>query len=136
MKMMKKLLALVVVMTMALGLVACGGEKFPQEYKYEVEWQQGVRGEVATLTLQEDGTFTYTYTATDSNDAEREVMNCSVSGTYTKEDNKVTITIGEAVTTAYNGNDPIEMGAEGYKLTYAQGATTFEVDGTTFIPVQ
>ena len=55
MKLAKRLLVLVAAMTMVLGLVACGGEKFPQEYSYKVEWSQGVRGEVATLTLEEDG---------------------------------------------------------------------------------
>ena len=137
MKLAKRLLVLVAAMTMVLGLVACGGEKFPQEYKYEVAWAQGVRGEVATLTLNEDGTYTYTYTATDSKDANKEVMNCEVTGTYTKEDNMVTITVGEVKCHAMNGDTPIEMNNEtGYQLTYAQGATTFEVGDGTFIPVE
>lgn len=137
MKMMKKLVVLVAAMTMALGLVACGGEKFPQEYSYKVEWSEGVRGEVATLTLNEDGTFVYTYTATDSKDANKEVMSCETTGTYTKEEATVTITIGEVKCHAMNGDTPIEMNNEtGYSLTYAQGATTFELDGDTFIPVE
>lgn len=135
--MMKKLVVLVAAMTMALGLVACGGEKFPQEYSYKVEWSEGVRGEVATLTLNEDGTFVYTYTATDSKDANKEVMSCETTGTYTKEEATVTITIGEVKCHAMNGDTPIEMNNEtGYSLTYAQGATTFELDGDTFIPVE
>ncbi|MBQ6812968.1 MAG: hypothetical protein IJP06_07625 [Agathobacter sp.] len=137
MKMMKKLVVLVAAMTMALGLVACGGEKFPQEYSYKVEWSEGVRGEVATLTLNEDGSFVYTYTATDSKDANREVLNCEATGTYTKEETTVTITLGEVKCHAMNGDTPIEMNNEtGYSLTYAQGATTFELDGDTFIPVE
>lgn len=137
MKMMKKLVVLVAAMTMALGLVACGGEKFPQEYSYKVEWSEGVRGEVATLTLNEDGTFVYTYTATDSKDANKEVMSCETTGTYTKEETTVTITIGDVKCHAMNGDTPIEMNNEtGYSLTYAQGATTFELDGDTFIPVE
>ena len=135
--MMKKLVVLVAAMTMALGLVACGGEKFPQEYSYKVEWSEGVRGEVATLTLNEDGSFVYTYTATDSKDANREVLNCEATGTYTKEETTVTITLGEVKCHAMNGDTPIEMNNEtGYSLTYAQGATTFELDGDTFIPVE
>ena len=137
MKMMKKLVVLVAAMTMALGLVACGGEKFPQEYSYKVEWSEGVRAEVATLTLNEDGTFVYTYTASDSKDANKEVMNCETTGTYVKEDAMVTITIGEVKCHAMNGDTPIEMNNEtGYSLTYAQGATTFQIDGDTFIPVE
>ena len=137
MKMMKKLVVLVAAMAMVLGLVACGGEKFPQEYSYKVEWSEGVRGEVATLTLNEDGTFVYTYTATDSKDANKEVMSCETTGTYTKEEATVTITIGEVKCHAMNGDTPIEMNNEtGYSLTYAQGATTFELDGDTFIPVE
>ena len=137
MKMMKKLVVLVAAMTMALGLVACGGEKFPQEYSYKVEWSEGVRGETATLTLNEDGTYVYTYVSTDSKDANREVMNCEVTGTYTKEEATVKITIGEVKCHAMNGDTPIEMNNEtGYSLTYAQGATTFELDGDVFIPVE
>ena len=137
MKMMKKLVLLVAAMAMVLGLVACGGEKFPQEYSYKVEWSEDVRAEVATLTLNEDGTFVYTYTASDSKDANKEVMNCETTGTYTKEDAMVTITIGEVKCHAMNGDTPIEMNNEtGYSLTYAQGATTFQIDGDTFIPVE
>ena len=58
MKLAKRLLVLVAAMTMVLSLVACGGEKFPQEYSYKVEWSQGVRGELATLKLEEDGSIT------------------------------------------------------------------------------
>ena len=137
MKMMKKLVVLVAAMAMVLGLVACGGEKFPQEYSYKVEWSEGVRGEVATLTLNEDGSFVYTYTATDSKDANREVLNCEATGTYTKEETTVTITLGEVKCHAMNGDTPIEMNNDtGYSLTYAQVATTFELDGDTFIPVE
>ena len=135
MKLVKKLLVLVAVMTMALGLVACGGDKYPQEYSYKVEWTQGVRGEVATLTLEEDGSFTYTYTATDTKDASKEVMNCKATGTYTKADNIVTVTVANVECTALNGDTPITLGESGYALSYAQGATQFEIDGDTFIPI-
>jgi len=137
MKLVKKLLVLAAAMAMTLSLVACGGEKFPQTYEHKVEWQQGVRGEVATLTLNEDGTYKYTYTATDSKDANKEVMNCEVTGTYEKDGNTVKIEVGEVKCHAMNGDTPIEMNNEtGYKLTYSQGATTFEIDGNDFIPVE
>ena len=137
MKLVKKLLVLAAAMAMTLSLVACGGEKFPQTYEHKVDWVQGTRGEVATLTLNEDGTYKYTYTATDSKDANKEVMNCETTGTYVKEDAMVTITIGEVKCHAMNGDTPIEMNNEtGYSLTYAQGATTFQLDGDTFIPVE
>lgn len=136
MKLAKRLLVLVAAMTMVLGLVACGGEKYPQEYKYTVEWSQGVRGEEAILTLNEDGTFTYTYTATDSKDANKTVMDITATGTYEKEDNMVTITLGEVKGHAMNGESKVDMSSEmGYKLTYSAGATVFELDGDTFIPV-
>ena len=135
MKLAKRLLVLVAAMTMVLSLVACGGEKFPQNYEYKVEWSQGVRGEVATLTLEEDGSFVYTYTATDSKDANKEVMNCKATGTYTKEDNIVKVTVGEVECTAMNGDTPITLGESGYALSYAQGATEFEIDGDTFLPI-
>jgi len=136
MKLVKKLLVLVAAMAMTLSLVACGGEKYPQTYEYKVEWSQGVRGEVATLTLNEDGTFEYTYKATDSKDANKEVMNCKATGTYTKEDNMVTVTVENVECNAMNGDTPIDLGAGGYDLTYSQGATTFEVGDGIFIPVE
>lgn len=137
MKLAKRLLVLVAAMTMVLGLVACGGEKYPQTYKYTVDWVMGTRGEEATLTLEEDGTFTYTYKATDSKDANKNVMDCKVTGTYTKEDNTVTVTLGEITCTAMNGDTPVDLSGEtGYALTYSQGATKFELDGETFIPVE
>ena len=135
MKLAKRLLVLVAAMTMVLGLVACGGEKFPQEYKYEVAWSQGVRGEVATLTLEEDGTFTYTYTATDSKDANKEVMNCKATGTYTKDGDTVKVTLGEVECEAMNGDTPITLGESGYALSYAQGAEEFTIVGNSFEPV-
>lgn len=135
MKLVKKLLVLAAAMTMVLGLVACGGDKYPQEYSYKVEWKEGVRGEVATLKLEEDGSFTYTYTATDTKDSSKEVMNCTATGTYTKEDNIVTVTVGNVECTALNGDTPITLGESGYALSYAQGATQFELDGDTFIPI-
>ena len=135
MKMMKKLIVLVAAMAMVLSLTACGGEKYPLEYKYEVAWSEGVRGETATLTLNEDGTYKYTYTATDSKDANTIVFEYSSTGTYVKEGDTVTITFGEGTGKALNNGAEIEMNGEtGYKLTYAQGATTFAIDGDTFIP--
>lgn len=137
MKLVKKLLVLAAAMAMTLSLVACGGEKFPQTYEYKVDWVQGTRGELATLTLNEDGTYEYTYTATDSKDANKEVMNCKVTGTYEKDGNTVKIVVGEVKCTAMNGDQEIDMSSEtGYKLTYAQGATTFELDGKLFTPVE
>lgn len=137
MKLAKRLLVFVAAMTMVLGLVACGGEKYPQTYTYKVEWSQGVRGENASLVLEEDGTFTYTYTATDSKDANKTVMDITATGTYTKEDNIVKITLGEVTGHAMNGDAEVDMSSEtGYSLTYSQGATTFELDGDTFIPVE
>ncbi len=135
MKMMKKLIVLVAAMAMVLSLTACGGDKYPLEYTYKVEWSQGVRGELATLTLNEDGTFKYTYTATDSKDANSIVMDITATGTYVKDGDTVTITLGEVVGKAMNNGTEIDMSSEmGYKLTYAQGATTFLLDGDTFIP--
>ena len=136
--MMKKLVVLVAAMAMVLGLTACGGEKFPQEYKYTVEWSEGVRGEVATLTLNEDGTCVYTYTATDSKDANKEVMNCRAEATYVKEDNMVTITLGDIKCVAMNGDSKLDLASTEptwYALSYAQGATQFTIDGDTFVPV-
>lgn len=135
MKLVKKLLVLVAAMAMTLSLVACGGETYPQTYEYKVDWVQGTRGEVATLTLNEDGSFEYTYTATDTKDANKEVMNCKATGTYEKDGDTVKVTLGEVKCNAMNGETPIELGESGWALSYAQGATEFTLVGNSFEPV-
>lgn len=135
-----KLVVLVAALTMALGLVACGGEKYPQEYKYTVDWAMGTRGEVATLTLEEDGTFKYTYTASDLKDANKTVMSLEVTGTYEKDGNTVTVAVESGSGYAMNGDTKMDLTVSAddltwYKMTYAAGATTFEIDGELFTPV-
>ena len=141
MKLTKRLLVLVAAMAMVFSLVACGGEKFPQTYKYTVDWVQGTRGEVATLTLNEDGTAEYAYEATDSKDANKVVMSAKVSGTYEKDGNTVKFNIDKGEGYYMNGDTKGEFKISAdditwYKMTYAAGATTFELDGETFIPVE
>ena len=137
MKMMKKLVVLVAALTMVLSLTACGGEKYPLVYTYKVEWSEGVRGQDASLTLNEDGTYEYKFHSTDSKDPDKTVMDLTATGTYTRDGDTVTITLDEIKGQAMNANTPIDMSSEtGYKLTYAQGCTTFTLEGDTFIPVQ
>lgn len=140
MKLVKKLVVLVAALTMALGLVACGGESYPQTYKHTVDWVMGTRGENAELTLNEDGTFKYTYTATDSKDANKTVMSLEVTGTYEKDGNTVTVAVENGSGYAMNGDTKMDLTVSAddltwYKMTYAQGATTFEIDGEDFVPV-
>ena len=137
MKLVKKLVILVAAMTMMLSLAACGGEKYPQVYTYTVEWVQGTRGVDCSLTLNEDGTYEYKFHSTDSKDPDKTVMELTATGTYTKDGNIVKIELDEIKGQAMNANTPIDMSNEsGYKLTYSQGSTTFELDGETFIPVE
>ena len=136
MKLIKKALVFAIATIMMLSMVACGGEKYPQVYKYHVDWVQGTRGQDAVLTLNEDGTFEYTFHSTDSKDPDKTVMELTATGTYTKEDNIVNVELKEIKGQALNANTPIDMSSEiGYSLTYAQGATTFELDGDTFTPI-
>lgn len=138
MKLMKRLAVLVAAMAMVLSLTACGGEKFPQEYVYEVEWSEGVRGEKAVLTLEEDGSCTFTYHSTDSKDASKTSMDLTATGTYTKEGDTVTFNFEGTTGYAMNGDSKIDCTSTDptwYALTYSQGATTFTIDGNTFIPV-
>ena len=137
MKMMKKLAVLVAAMAMVLSLTACGGEKYPLTYTYKVDWAQGVRGEEAVLTLNEDGTCVYTYVSTDSNDANKISMDLKVTGTYTKEGDIVNFTFEKSEGYAMNGDAKIDCTADQptwYALSYSQGATKFLIDGETFIP--
>ncbi len=102
-----------------------------------VEWSQGVRGEKATLTLEEDGTFTYTYWASDSADADKTVMSITATGTYTKDGDNVEVALEDVEGYAMNGDSKVDMSSEtGYSLTYSQGSTKFQLDGNTFIPVE
>lgn len=138
MKMMKKLIVLVAAMAMMLSLVACGGEKYPLVYTYEVEWSEGVRGEKAVLTLNEDGTATYTYVSTDSKDANKISMDLKVTGTYTKDGDTINFTFEKSEGYAMNGDAKIDCTADQptwYALSYSQGADTFAVDGDSFVPV-
>jgi len=139
MKLTKRLLVLVAAMAMVFSLVACGGEKFPQTYTFEKEWAQGVRGEKATLTLNEDGTAVFTYVSTDSKDANKISMDLKVTGKYTKDGNTVNFTFEKSEGYAMNGDAKIDCTADQptwYALTWAQGASVFEVDGDTFVPVE
>ena len=139
MKLTKRLLVLVAAMAMVFSLVACGGEKFPQTYTYKVDWAQGVRGETATLTLNEDGTAVFTYVSTDSKDANKISMDLKVTGKYTKDGNTVNFTFEKSEGYAMNGDAKIDCTADQptwYALTWAQGASVFEVDGDTFVPVE
>lgn len=141
MKLVKRLLVLVAAMAMTLSLVACGGEKFPQTYTHTVDWVMGTRGEVAKLTLNEDGTALYTYEATDSKDANKVVMSATVNATYEKDGDTVKLTIKDGEGYYMNGDTKGEFTISAdditwYKMTYAAGATTFEIDGEDFIPVE
>ncbi|MBQ8519535.1 MAG: hypothetical protein IJ455_08050 [Agathobacter sp.] len=141
MKLVKKLVVLAAALTMVLSLVACGGEKFPQTYKYTVDWVMGTRGEVAELTLNEDGTFDYSYTATDSKDANKTVMSLEVTGTYEKDGNTVKVAVESGSGYAMNGDTKMDLKVSAddltwYKMTYAAGATTFEIEGDVFVPVE
>ena len=138
MKLVKRLLVLVAAMAMTLSLAACGGEKYPLVYTYEVQWQQGVRGEKAVLTLNEDGTAIYTYVATDTKDANKTSMDLKVTGKYTKEGNTVTFTFEKSEGYAMNGDAKIDCTADQptwYALSYAQGAKEFTIEGDLFVPV-
>ena len=138
MKMMKKLVVLVAALTMVLSLTACGGEKYPLVYTYKVEWSQGVRGEEATLTLNEDGTCVYKYVSTDSKDANKISMDLTATGTYEKDGDTVTFNFEKSEGYAMNGDSKLDLASTEptwYALSYAQGATQFTIDGDTFVPV-
>ncbi len=138
MKMMKKLLVLVVAMTMVLSLTACGGDKFPKNYSYSEPRGEGEQ--VATLTLEEDGTYVYAFYATESNGSGTKVMECTMTGNYTMD--AETVTIDTAAGTGYYmagaSKTDFEFDKENpgmYANTYALGSFVFTVEGETFAPV-
>ena len=89
MKLVKKLLVAVMAMTMVLGLVACGGDKYPMVYKTVAP--RGVGEQGMEITLNEDGTYAWKFHATDSKDASKMVMEVEMTGTYEKSEDIVTI---------------------------------------------
>ena len=93
MKIAKKLLVFAMAMSMVLGLVACGGDKYPMEYKTVAP--RGVGEQGMDLTLQEDGTYVWTFHATDSKDASKMVMEVEMTGTYEKAEEIVIIITAE-----------------------------------------
>lgn len=139
MKLTKKLLVLVVTMTMALGLVACGGQKFPMEYKTVAP--RGVGEQGMDLTLQEDGTYVWKFHATDSKDASKMVMEVEMTGTYELADDIVTIVTADGAGYYTAGSEKTEFTFDKenpgmYANTDALGSFVFVLakDGT-FGPV-
>ena len=138
MKLVKKLVVLVAALTMALGLVACGGDSFPKTYTFSEPRGEGEQK--ATLTLNEDGTYVYEFTATNSNGDGGIAMFVEVKGDYTLDGDTVTCDTaeGEGYYTAGASKTEFKVTKDKpdmYKMTYSQGAWVFAVDGDTFGPV-
>ena len=139
MKLVKRLLVLVAAMTMVLSLVACGGDKWPKTY--EAEQPRGVGYQKMTLDLNEDGTYKWSFEATDSKDVNTIVMQCTMEGKYTLDGTTVTLDTAD-------GSGYYSVGAEKtefevskdnpgmYNATDSQGKFVFELgeDGS-FGPV-
>lgn len=139
MKLMKKLVVLVAAMTMAFGLVACGGETWPKEYK--ISEARGEGEQAMSLTLEEDGTYAWNFYATESNGSGNVVMNVDMTGTYTIDGDTVTLVTaeGEGYYVAGASQTPFTftMDEPGmYANTMAMGSFVFTVaDDGTFAPV-
>jgi len=140
MKLAKRLLVVVAAMTMVLGLVACGGNKFPMEYK--TTEARGEGEQVMAVTLQEDGTYVWNFYATESNGSGNKVMELTVEGTYTLEDNVLTLDTaeGEGYYVAGASQTPFEVTKDNpgmYANTMSMGSWVFQLnDDGTFGPTE
>ncbi len=140
MKLAKRLLVLVAAMTMVLGLVACGGgNKFPMEYK--TTEARGEGEQVMAVTLNEDGTYVWSFYATESNGSGNKVMELTVEGTYTLEDGTLTLDTaeGEGYYVAGASQTPFTVTKDNpamYNNTMSMGSWVFALnDDGTFGPV-
>lgn len=139
MKLAKKLLVLVAALTMVFSLTACGGDTWPKNYK--ISEPRGEGEQVMTLDLEEDGTYKWTFYATESNGSGNKVMECEMTGTYKLADDTVTLETAEGTGYYTAGASKTEFTFSKdepgmYGNTMAVGSFVFSVmDDGTFAPV-
>ena len=139
MKLAKRLLVLVAAMAMVFTLTACGGSDFPKEYKYTEPFGQGEQ--VMTITLEEDGTYLFAFTATASNGSGDIVMDQSMTGTYTLDGDTLTLDTAEGSGYYTAGSSKTEFTITKdepgmYVNTTSRGSFVFTIDGDTFVPAE
>lgn len=137
MKLAKRLLVLVAALAMVFSLTACGGSKFPQEYS--ITEKRGEGDQVATLTLEEDGTYKFVSYVTESNGSGKTIMNVEMTGTYTLNDNIVTFDTAEGSGYYFAGASQTDFTFtkdEPGMFQNAYNGNSFEyvLDGDTFYP--
>jgi len=118
-------------------LTSCGGTSNGVE-RYVVQEVFGnadYKNKEMALTLIDVDTYTFTCRATDSQDKNRVTMDLYMSGSYTREDDIVTLNPGYGYCEALNGDTPIKMpvsegGAMYFAAIGAQSYTYRVFDGT------
>lgn len=139
MKLAKRFLVLVAAMAMVFSLVACGGETWPKEYK--ASQPRGEGEQTMTLTLEEDGTYSWNFFATESNGSGNKVMDVSMTGTYTLDGTTVTLDTADGTGYFVAGTSQTDFTFSKdepgmYANTDSMGSFVFELgDDGTFGPV-
>lgn len=154
MKHSKKLLTIGIASCMALAVTACGGGAKDQTYK--ITYDNSLGSEVldavpeyqflaadlstmiqygmnldVTLDLASDGTYTltskyYTQNNPEEGDPTYSDIHVEATGTYTQEDNKVTISVPDSATAVYQGGAYITEQGMFEPFSYADDGTPGE----------
>ena len=133
---MKKFFTCIAVLALAFvslcGLTSCdkgnGVEVYVQEAKYNSEEINMWRN----LYLLDEDTYVLTVKALDSKDSSKVTLDFYMIGSYTREENVVTITLGDGTAKALNGDTPITLPAAGLYGAAVGVGTVFTLDGSTF----
>lgn len=149
MKLVKKVLVLIGVMTIVLGLAACGsgseedtettevtatGPKEVQLYTMNGQFNTDVDNLFRNLYIEDEENYTLIIEAYDSKDATRITTYYCERGTYTtNEDGSITLKDGDSIGYILNGEIKMDWSGEGMdRLMECDNARTFTLnaDGT------
>ena len=157
MKLVKKLLVLIGVMTMVFGLTACGSgsnegteedsqvvetETGPQEvqlYTMTGQFNTDVDNLFRNLYIEDEEHYTLIIEAYDSQDTTRITTYYCERGTYTKnEDGSITLKDGDSIGYILNGEIKMDWSGEGMdRLMECDNIRTFTLNADgTWAPVQ
>lgn len=136
---MKKIVAILLLVVMALCLAACGkDESGVKVYTVEAKSNSETINQWKKIVLLDEDTYILTVDAVDSRDATRVTANFVMKGSYTLADDVVTLEPGYGSVYAMNGDTPITMQITPESAAAMYGAMmgstgwswTLEKDGT------
>ena len=108
---MKKVVAILLRVVMALSLTACGSkdDSGVKVYTVEAKFNSETINQWKKIILLDEDTYILTVDAVDSHDATHVTANFVMKGSYTLADDVVTLEPGYGSVYAMNGDTPITM---------------------------